>query len=628
MNTYTFPRKTHHRILTFVVVVSLLAHAGTIFWLQGLSFNYSSTAHSLMERHLHSDEEHEALAEETMHNEQLRQVFNQIVTPPKEHNPSLTFDMKKMPALVSGDILATTDLPMDFHSMDQNALSYQVDIDSMVVDDKAVQEQQNMVHELPLFDTLGDLHAANKDSLANELIQQAEQRQEEVSADAAENVGESSLLIAQHCDEDAYSGIMSHSAGAFFDASLANDAGVATAEEIRNFQKEGQHTANLGLQQSDGYLSGLTSLLMQDHLSQGNKKSRAFAATGKAASIASSDDFTLAVDYIPKSNGQGYLFRLQLIPKDNAVFKRITHNVFFLVDRSYSIPSERYEKTKRAILQSLSALQDGDTFNILVFDSNIVRMSANNIPRNGQNFVKAQEFLSQQASGSFLSTTDLYSSLGNIVPVAVAEQEVNTAILFSDGDPVLGADKQRTAIGLWTRQNRGKVSLYCIAAGEGNCLSLLDLLSAVNKGKLYYSVADDGIGTIIYNLLQGLRHPIGKEIVTSVVLPNAQMQVDLFPAAHRMPNLYQDIPYVVYGSTNTLEDFHVFFQGKYYDRWLDIKQLVSFQHASLASGNTLERLWALQKAYDYYDHYLYTGDINSLKQGRSLLHQQKIPIPF
>lgn len=628
MNIDALPRKMHPRTLTFVVVVSLLAHAGTIFWLQGLSLQYSSTTHSLMEKHLHSIEEREAIEKEAEHNEQLRQVFNQIVTPPKEQMDTLTFDMKKMPALVSGDILTTTDLPMDFHSIDQNALSYQVDMDSPAVENRGVQDEQNRLRELPLFDTFGDLHATNKDSLANELIQRAEQSQEEVLADAGENDSEPSFTISQEFDQDALFGVMSHDADAFFDASIADDAGLATAAEMKNFQEGGHHTANLGLQQSDGYLSGLTSLLMQDHPSQGNKKSRAFVATGKAASIASSDDFTLAVDYIPKSNGQGYLFRLQLIPKDNAVFKRITHNVFFLVDRSYSIPSERYEKTKSAILQSLSLLQDGDTFNILVFDSTIVRMSANNMPVNRQNFVKAQEFLSQQSHGGFFATTDLYSSLGNIVPVVVAEQEVNTAILFSDGDPVLGRDKQRIAIGLWTRQNRGKVSLYSIAAGQGNSLSLLDLLSAVNKGKLYYSVADDGIGATISNLLQGLQHPIGKEIITSVVVPNPQMQVDLFPASRRMPNLYQDIPYVVYGSTNTLEDFYVFFQGKYYDRWLDIKQYVSFQNASLASGCTLEKLWTLQKAYDYYDQYLYSGDVNSLKQGWSLLHQQKIPVPF
>src|SRR4029079_10268011 len=102
----------------------------------------------------------------------------------------------------------------------------------------------------------------------------------------------------------------------------------------------------------------------------------------------------------------------------------------------------------------------------------------------------------------------------------------------------------------------------------------------------------------------------------------------LFPVSHRLRNLYQDIPYVIYGSTNTLEDFHVFFQGKYYDRWLDIKQLVSFKNVDIASGNSLEKLWTLQKAYDYYDEYLHNGNISSAVQARRLLNQQKIPIPF
>lgn len=634
MDSTALLHKSNHKTLSLVVAISLLVHAGAIFWLHGMSLEFTSSLHSMMERHLphHQDPAITEMEDITLRNEQLIQVFKKIITPiPLENIASLTFDMQKMPALIPQDILNMSTFSIDLNAIEKEELFPLSDKDQKIVtfsDENGTKEDTTSTQELPQLHAFDDVFAANNDGLAQGLTQMAEKWQKKITIEPATDLAALDLTFSNAIDHTLFSEAMHPDTGHVLDDAFTEETGLLAGANIGNLKEDGVG-ANLSLQKGNETLSGFPSLLLRDRLPHASKmQSRPLADTKKTASIASSDDFTLIVDYAPKQDGQGYLFRLQLTPKDNAVFNRIAHNVFFLIDRSYSIPSERYEKSKRAILQSLSLLQEGDTFNILVFDSNIVRMSANNIPFNPQNIAKAYEFLSQQAHGGFFATTDLYSSLGNIVPAVVAEQEVNTAILLSDGDPILDLNKQRNAISQWTRQNAGKVSLYSIAAGQGNNLSLLDLLSAVNKGELYYAATDDGIAAMIFNLVQGLQNPIGKEITTTIVVPNAKTQVSLFPSSHRLPNLYQDIPYVIYGSTNTLEDFHIFFQGKYYDRWLDIKQLVSFKNAHIAYGNTLERLWTLQKAYDYYDQYLCNGEISALLQARRLLHQQDIPIPF
>ena len=94
-----------------------------------------------------------------------------------------------------------------------------------------------------------------------------------------------------------------------------------------------------------------------------------------------------------KRNAPGYLFRLQLIPRQDVQFKRIVQNVLFLIDRSQSIRPARYEASKIAVINALGLLQKGDTFNVLVFDKNISKLSEKNLAWTKENIEKAREFL-------------------------------------------------------------------------------------------------------------------------------------------------------------------------------------------------------------------------------------------
>ena len=95
-----------------------------------------------------------------------------------------------------------------------------------------------------------------------------------------------------------------------------------------------------------------------------------------SASIASTKAFSLDAEFSPRPDGKGYLFKIAFIPKPGVAFKRIAQNYFFLIDRSHSIDPIRYEKSKAAVLKALSYLKKGDTFNILIFDDRMLRLSS------------------------------------------------------------------------------------------------------------------------------------------------------------------------------------------------------------------------------------------------------------
>lgn len=340
----------------------------------------------------------------------------------------------------------------------------------------------------------------------------------------------------------------------------------------------------------------------------------------------SSRDFSVNTEYIPYQ--EGYLFHVQLAMNQEIHFQRLKQNFFFLIDRSNSIPEVRYEEGKKAVALALDRLQPGDTFNILIFDKNMALFASENMAWSEEAVLKAKEFLQNQKHGGLWAATDLYSTLSRIIPEKVAKNEVNIAILLSDGDPYLKSEKQKEAIGKWTKKNEGKVSLYAVASGSGNHLALLDLLSAFNKGSLYYCLEDQSLSEIMLQLMQIIQNPVGKEIVVTAIPKEKGVEIILLPSTAQLPNLYLNSPYNLLGWTNQKKDFVLFFQGKNCEQNLDVKQIVGMENAKLGSPDLLGRLWAILQAYSAYAMHFTDGKRDHVIKAKQFLAPYKIAPAF
>lgn len=343
--------------------------------------------------------------------------------------------------------------------------------------------------------------------------------------------------------------------------------------------------------------------------------------------IASSDHFATQINYSPSPDGEGYLFSITFVPNQEVSFKRIRQNYSFLIDRSNSIDRKRFMETKQAVSSALDGMDPRDNFNILIFDTRIKKFSNRPIPATRRNVQRAIEFLESEPPGGFFASTDIYASLDKIVPAAVGEKEVNTALLFSDGDTFLDRESQRRAIAQWTAHNSGKVSLFSIAVGKRNNLPLLDLLSSFNKGSLFYVAKGADLTSSFLHLMQSIEVPIGKEIVATAVPTSADNKVVLYPGSQRLPNLYKNRPFTLHGKADRAEPITLFLQGRYYDDHLDIKKSITFDtHPS--HGGDLCRSWAIYQAYDLYENYLKSGKRNHLHEASLLLAPHEIEPAF
>lgn len=613
-------RKMHLPALFTAVSLALLFHMAMLIFLKDIRIDFTSEVKPLIENQSSPNrDEVKSPPEDADKQRQLAEVLNQIylqTSPQKmeeetgEHHPELAQDMENIEA-----DLKVLDTPSELSDSEMGSSHPLPEALQAATPSPGEEALSSKFLRRP---TDIDILFPNDEYLVDELIMATEMAYGHLAPEEIDELDSQNAIKAGHEDVTSKGNSMQNRSGLWdknFADSIVNSGGSFNLSSVVGNWNFSALKSTSNFQSRDALLprSNKNELRGFDYKSLGT--------------IAGSNDFTLNVEYAPRKEG-GYLFRLELVPKEQVKFKHIKQNFFFLIDRSHSIRYNRYEINKVAVAKALALLQKEDTFNILVFDDAITRLSAQNLPWNAGNVSQARDFILQQPYGGLFANTDLYSSLGLIVPSDVAENEVNTAILLSDGDTFLSLEKQRNSIGTWTHKNAGKVSLYTLASGKGNNLALLDILSVFNKGALQFSPTDKGIEGVLFNLIKSVRNPIGKDI-TITILPSApDLDITIYPAKQYLPNLYENTPYVVYGFVNQLKDFHIFYQGKYYDKLLDIKQEVSFKKGSKIDSEVLAKKIALQKAYAAYHDYLYDGQPQHLNDAKQLLAPYRIPLAF
>ena len=339
-----------------------------------------------------------------------------------------------------------------------------------------------------------------------------------------------------------------------------------------------------------------------------------------------SDSFDADLVFLPRNNGKGYIFALTLIPRPDLNLPKMTQHITFLIDRSNSIQQNRLAATKVAVHKALSELVEGDTFNIIAFDSKMEKMAPNFLPCTDKSYAQAEAFLEKIQLGSFFSTSDLYRPLFLTVPGRVKQDEIYTAILITDGENLGKKTVQKSILSDWTGYNSGKVTLFTVGMQDAH-LALLDAAAAMNRGKLVSAPSHRGMKRKLLKLLRTIQNPVAKNISCHAISRTPTGKITLFPKASQMPHLYLEQPFVILGETDTLDDFILFVQGRLKDRWLNIRKTISFLNAR--KGNrSLKQEIALQQAYQLYEQFSIDENPKHIADAKALLEPFDLSVAF
>ncbi len=335
------------------------------------------------------------------------------------------------------------------------------------------------------------------------------------------------------------------------------------------------------------------------------------------------EEFDTQVHYSRREDGKGYLFAIKMKAKPSLHFPSPHQNFIFVIDGSSSIKKHRFGVFKEGVSRSLGYLKEGDSFNILVADAELIPFSKTSVAWNHQSREQANHFLYDRTYRGFFINYDSFDLLSSVTKYLDPEKE-NVIVMITDGHSFQNFKAHKEDFQKLAQASKGRFSVHTATASSDNNLTMLDLLSTFNNGELMYSKTHAAFSRQLAIMVKHIEKLVAKDVQIHVIDVKQETGIEFYPNQHSFPALYADRAYTIYGTIDDLKDFDLILQGRCGDKWVNIKQHISFKHAEKAS-NTIKRSFALQRAYVCYDYYLKKNDPFFLAEAERILNPHAIP---
>lgn len=335
------------------------------------------------------------------------------------------------------------------------------------------------------------------------------------------------------------------------------------------------------------------------------------------------EEFDTQVHYSRREDGKGYLFAIKMKAKPSLQFSSPHQNFIFVIDGSSSIKKHRFGVFKEGVSRSLGYLKEGDSFNILVADAELIPFSETSVAWNSRSKDQANRFLYDRTYRGFFINYDSFDLLSSVTKYLDPEKE-NVIVMITDGHSFQNFKTHKDDFRELLQASKGRFSVHTATASSDNNLTMLDLLSTFNNGELMYSKTHAAFSRQLAVMVKHIESLIAKDVQIHVTDVKQETGIEFYPNQHTLPALYADRAYTIYGTIDDLKDFDLILQGRCGDQWVNIKQHISFKYAEKAS-NTIKRGFALQRAYVCYDYYLKKDDPFFLAEAERILNPHAIP---
>ena len=288
------------------------------------------------------------------------------------------------------------------------------------------------------------------------------------------------------------------------------------------------------------------------------------------------------------------LRKLKTMPKD----------VIYIIDTSSSISQKWVQQITRGVGESLVSLNDGDRFNVVLFNDKVSLLSDTGpIDASKNNAKAASDFLNNAESVGF---TDVNAALRGLLIRDIDPKRVYELVLITDGQSTRGVVNTRDLINLITRDNDLVASIYCVGVGNRQNRELLNFLAYRNKGYSVYADEIEDASVVIQDLMSRLRFPIIKDVRLDVVGIDSET---VYPAD--LPNIHQGETISVYGRYDKPVPFTMRLVGRSAGKDVEFTFRREIDAAPLGE-KAIATQWGFWKLHDVYSLIIREGEKDAL----------------
>lgn len=301
---------------------------------------------------------------------------------------------------------------------------------------------------------------------------------------------------------------------------------------------------------------------------------------------------------------QGY-FRVDITAQRSLrKLKTMPKDVIYIIDTSASISQKWVEQISKGVSESLVSLNEGDRFNVVLFNEKVSLLSDEGpLDASKDNAKAAADFLNNAQSVGF---TDVNAALRGLLIRDIDPKRVYELVLISDGQSTRGVVNTRDLINLITRDNDLVASIYCVGVGNKQNRELLNFLAYRNKGYSVYADEIKDASVKIQDLMSRLRFPIIKDVRLDTVGIDSEV---VYPSD--VPNIHQGETISVFGRYAKPGNFTMQLVGRSAGKDVEFTFRRDINDAT-KGGKTIANQWAFWKLHDLYSLIIREGEKKEL----------------
>ncbi len=259
------------------------------------------------------------------------------------------------------------------------------------------------------------------------------------------------------------------------------------------------------------------------------------------------DGPTASLMAYPDADGAGGTFLLLAgLPADTGDAPAVSREVTLVLDCSGSMAGDKLDQARAAALQVLEGLEDGESFNVLVYSDQVSMFSRQPVVKDADTTRRARDYLATVRSGG---GTNIHEALTRALAQDTREGALPMVLFLTDGLPTVGVTSEAAIGEQAVEANPHDRRVFAFGVGYDVNAPLLDRLASETRGSATYVLPEQDVEVAVASVFRRLSGP---------VLANTDLQLrdrnggaavgrvlDVMPAT--LPDLFEGDQLVVLG---------------------------------------------------------------------------------
>ncbi|MFV2067219.1 MAG: VWA domain-containing protein, partial [Pirellulales bacterium] len=214
---------------------------------------------------------------------------------------------------------------------------------------------------------------------------------------------------------------------------------------------------------------------------------------------------TSVISYRPDEKKDGFFLLMASTEFASRSGDLPAKTVLFVVDRSGSMSGKKLKQAKGALRFVLDHLREGDTFNIIAYDSDVESFRPELQKADVTTLAAARGFVEGLHSGG---STNIDGALKAALSQLQATERPSYMIFLTDGLPTIGERKEAVIVDHARQANRVRARLFAFGVGYDVNSRLLDRLARANNGQSEYVRPSEDIEAAVARLYGRIGTPV------------------------------------------------------------------------------------------------------------------------